>query len=185
MMQVSDKAGKIYVTHINIRQSIFFLVFKLILLDLIFLFVVVIYFSSTINKFLPEVIHNAILSYNSPFFLILVILKIVLTIYVVMRWITEYYEIWPHALMHISGIIWRDQEKHPFSQMRSVKIEQGFLGKIFGFGTIILYNWYLEKNTTLYLIHNPIKYFHVIEGLLPKSENDREIFLDESISRDS
>jgi membrane protein YdbS with pleckstrin-like domain len=185
MAQVSDKTGKIYVTHINIRQSIFFLMFKLILLDVIALFVAVIYFSSTIDKFLPEVIHNVILSYNSTFFLILVVLKIALTIDIVMRWITEYYEIWPHAFIHMSGIIWRDREKHPFSQMRSVKIEQGFLGKIFGYGTIILYNWYLEKNTTLYLIHNPVKYFHVIEGLLPKSENDREIFLDETVSKDS
>jgi membrane protein YdbS with pleckstrin-like domain len=185
MAQVSDRAGKIYVSHINIRQSIFFLMFKLILLDVIALFVAVIYFSSTVNKFLPEIIHNAILSYNSQFFLILVVLKIALTIYVVMRWITEYYEIWPHALMHVSGIIWRDQEKHPFSQMRSVKIEQGFLGKIFGYGTIVLYNWYLEKNNTMYLIHNPMKYFRIIESLIPKSENDREIFLDESVSKDS
>jgi membrane protein YdbS with pleckstrin-like domain len=185
MVQVGDKVGKIYVSHINIRQSIFFLMFKLILLDIIALFVAIIYFSSTINKFLPEFIHNIILSYNSLFFLILVVLKIALTIYVVMRWITEYYEVWPHALMHVSGIIWRDQEKHPFSQMRSVKIEQGFLGKFFGFGTISLYNWYLEKNTVLYLVHNPMKYFRIIESLLPRSENDREIFLDEIVSKDS
>jgi membrane protein YdbS with pleckstrin-like domain len=185
MLQSSEKNGKIYVTHINIRQSIFFLMLKLILLDLIALFVTVTYFSSAANKFLPEVINKLILSYDLPFFLALVFLKFSLTIYVVMRWITEYYEIWPHALMYSSGIIWRNQEKHPFSQMRSVKIEQGFLGKIFGFGTIYLYNWYLEKNTALYLIHNPVKYYHIIEGLIPKSENDREIFLDETVSKES
>jgi len=179
MVQISDRSGKIYVTHINIRQSIFFLVFKLIFLDLISVFLAVLYFFSVSNKFMPEVINSAILSYNLSFFLALVFLKIALTIYVVMRWITEYYEVWPDVIIHKSGIIWRNQEKHPLSQMRSVRIEQGFFGKIFGFGTIRLYNWYLKTHTALYLIHNPIKYFHIIEGLMPKSEKEKEIFLDE------
>lgn len=185
MAQVVDKSGKIYVTHINIRQSIFFLVLKLIVLDVIVALVAVLYFSSASSKFVPEVINRLVLSYNLPFFLILVFLKIALTIHIVMRWITEYYEIWPHALMYWSGIIWRNHEKHPFSQMRSVKIEQGFLGKIFGFGTIRLYNWYLKTSTSLYLIHNPVKYFNIIESLLPKSENDREIFLDNPASEEA
>jgi len=185
MVQNSDKSEKIYVTHINIRQSIFFLLLKLIFLDVTAAFIAILYFSSVTNKFVPEVINSAILSYNLPFFLILVFLKIALTIYIVMRWITEYYEIWPHVLMYWSGIVWRNQEKHPFSQMRSVKVEQGFFGRIFGFGTIHLYNWYLEKYTSLYLIHNPIKYFHILEGLLPKSEKDREIFLGNTASKES
>jgi len=185
MVQITDKGGKIYVTHINIRQSIFFLVFKLILLDIISAFATILYFSSVTNKIIPEIINSTLLSYNLPFFLILVSFKIALTIYIVMRWITEYYEVWPHALMHWSGIIWRSQEKHPFSQMRSVRIEQGFFGKIFGFGTIYLYNWYLRKTTDLFLIHNPMKYFHIIESLIPKSERDREVFLDTTVSEES
>ncbi|MDZ4227906.1 MAG: hypothetical protein U1E54_01540, partial [Candidatus Levybacteria bacterium] len=100
MVQINDKNGKIYVTHINIRQSIFFLVLKLILLDLMTIIVAALYFSSVSNKLIPEVLNSAILSYNLSFFLILVFLKIALTIYVVMQWITEYYEIWPNAIMH-------------------------------------------------------------------------------------
>lgn len=185
MAQINGKNEKIYVTHINIRQSIFFLVLKLILLDIMAVITAALYFSSVSNKFIPEVLNNVILSYNLPFFLILVFLKTALTIYVVMKWITEYYEIWPHAIMHWRGIIWRNHEKHQLSQMRSVKIEQGFFGKVFGFGTITLYNWYLKTNTSLYLIHNPMKYFHIIEELMPKSEKDREIFLDERVSDES
>jgi membrane protein YdbS with pleckstrin-like domain len=185
MAQDSDKSGRIYITHINIRQSIFFLVFKLILLDIMAVFMAVLYFSSVSNKFMPEVFNNVILSYNLSFFLVLVFFKIALTIYVVMRWITEYYEIWPNAIMHNSGFFFKKEEKHQLSQMRSVKIEQGFFGKIFGFGTIALYNWYLKTNTSLYLIHNPIKYFRIIESLLPKSEKEREIFLDDTALKES
>lgn len=184
MAQAGDKNGRIYVTHINIRQSIFFLVLKLIILDIIAVSVSVLYFSSASAKFIPEILNKAISSYSLFFFLVLVFLKITLNIYIVMRWITEYYEVWPHAIMHWSGIIWRSQEKHQLSQMRSVKIEQGFFGKIFGFGTISFYNWYLKTNTSLYLIHNPIKYFRIIEDLLPKSEKERDIFLDDATLRE-
>lgn len=185
MVAALDKNGKIHVTHINIRESIFFLLLKLILLDVIAAIIAVLYFSSVSNKFIPEIINNAILSYNIAFFLILVFLKIALSIYVVMRWLTEYYEIWPHAIIYRKGIFWRDQEKHPFAQMRTVKIEQGIFGKIFGFGTITLYNWYLEENVSMYLIHNPAKYFQIIESLMPKSGRDREIFLDETTQEGS
>jgi hypothetical protein len=177
--------GKIYVTHINIRQSIFFLVLKLFFLDVMSVIVAIFYFSSVSSKFIPEIFSNTILSYNSLFFLVLVLLKIALTIYVVMRWITEYYEIWPNLITHDSGFFLRKVERHPFAQMRSVKVEQGFFGKIFGFGTIYLYNWYLKTNTSLYLIHNPMKYFHIIENLLPKSEKEKEIFLDEPDAEES
>lgn len=185
MAKPDDKSKNIHITHINIRQSIFFLVLKLTFLDIIAVFIAVMYFVLASNKLTIEVFSGTLPSYNLSFFLILIFLKIILTIYVVMRWITEYYEVWPHALMHWSGLIWRKQEKHPFSQMRSVKIEQGVFGKIFGFGTIHLYNWYLKKSTALYLIHNPMKYFHIIESLLPKSENDREIFLDNTATEES
>jgi hypothetical protein len=178
MPQTEDRRGKIYVTHINIRQSIFFLMLKLIFLDLIAAFFSILYFSSVSNKYIPETLNNIILSYNFSYFLILVFLQIVLTIYVVLLWINEYYEIWPNLIMHRSGLFLRKAERHPFAQMRSVKVEQGFFGKIFGFGTICLYNWYLKTNTSLYLIHNPIKYFHIIESLIPKSEKEKEIFLD-------
>ncbi|MBI4089462.1 MAG: PH domain-containing protein [Candidatus Levybacteria bacterium] len=178
MAQIENRGEKIHVTHINIRQSIFFLVLKLILLDILAAFLSILYFSSVSNKFLPEVINNTILSYNLSFFLILIFAKVILTIYIVMLWINEYYEVWPNNLIHRSGFILKKEEKHPFSQMRSVKIEQGFFGKIFGFGTISLYNWYLKTYAALYLIHNPIKYFHIIEGLVPKTEKEKEVFLD-------
>lgn len=185
MPKFSAKNDKISVGHINIRQSIFFLLLKLIFLDVIVAVVAVFYFSSVSSKYVPEIFNNAIISYSLPFFLILVIVKIFLSIYVVLKWTYEYYEIWPTAVFHKSGFFFKKEEKHPFSQMRSVKIEQGFFGKIFGFGTIILYNWYLKTHTSLYLIHNPIKYYRIIEGLLPKSEKDKEIFLDTTITDES
>ena len=182
MAQNITKGKKIYVTHINIRQSIFFLVLKLIVLDAMITLIAVLYFSLASNTIVSEFFSKMAFSHSVSFLLALVFLKVALTIYIVMRWINEYYEIWPDMLIHRSGFIFRKEERHPFSQMRSVKVEQGFFGKFLEYGTISLYNWYLKTDTALYLIHNPIKYFHIIEELIPKTEKERDIFLDDSIS---
>lgn len=176
MAHVIDKSRKIYVAHINIRQSIFFLMLKLIALDAIATFIAVLYFSSVSSNFIPEIVNNLILSYNLPFFLALVILKIALNIYIAMEWINEYYEIWPNMIVHKSGFIVKHEERHPLSHIRSLKVEQGALGKTFGYGSITIYDWYLEKETSLYLIHNPIKYYNIIEALIPKTEEEKQIF---------
>lgn len=182
MADVSDKSAKIQVTHLNIRQSVFFLVLKLILLDVFAAFLSIVYFSSVANKFMPAILSSTFLSYNLLFFVILAGIKIVLSINVVMGWINEYYEIWPDTLMHNSGFLFNREEKHPLSHVKSIKLEQGFFGKTFGFGTISLYDWYLEKDFHLYLIHNPLKYLHVIEGLVPKAEEEKKVFQEKATS---
>jgi len=185
MVQAEDKGGKIYVTHINIRQSIFFLLFKLIFLDIMFAISMILYFLLISNGFIQDIFSDIMKISNLSFLLVLIFLKVVLAIYVVLLWLNEYYEIWPNVVTHRSGLFFTRAEKHPFAQMRSVKVEQGFFGKIFGYGTISFYNWYLKTNTSLYLIHNPIKYFHIIESLLPKSEKEKDIFLDVIASDES
>ena len=185
MVQTDDKGGKIYVTHINIRQSIFFLLLKLIFLDVMFAISMTLYFLLISNGLVQNIFSDIMKFYNLSFLLGLIFLKVILAIYVVLLWLKEYYEIWPNLVTHRSGLFFRKAENHPFAQMRSVRIEQGFFGKLFGFGTISFYNWYLKTNTSLYLIHNPIKYFHIIEGLLPKSEKEKDIFLDEILSDES
>jgi membrane protein YdbS with pleckstrin-like domain len=176
MSQVDNKVNKIYVGHINIRQSIFFLLLKLISLDLMAVLLAVSYFIIVSNKFLSEAFSNMIPLYNLSFISILAVIKIFLAIYVVMGWINEYYEIWPNSIMHMSGFIIKREEKHPLSHIRSIKVERGYFGRIFGFGTITFYNWYLKKYTSLYLIHNPIKYFNIIESLIPKTEEEKQVF---------
>lgn len=176
MVKISAKTDKINIGHINIRQSIFFLLLKLVLLDAISGFISLVYFILVSNKYTLEIFNSTLSLYNLSFFLIIIIFKIALGIYVVMKWVNEYYEIWPNLILHKSGFIFKNEEKHPLSHIRSIKVEQGFFGKIFGFGTITIYDWYLEKHTSLYLIHNPIKYYNIIESLIPRTEEEKQIF---------
>lgn len=170
------KTIKISVGHVNIRQSIFFLLLKLIILDVVAVSFAILYFYSVSNRFTPEFFNSFMLSFNLPFFLILIVVKIFLSIYVVLKWTYEYYEIWPNYVLHKSGFVIKNEERHPLSHIRSIKLEQGYLGKIFGFGTVTFYDWYLERYTSMYLIHNPIKYYNIIESLIPKTEEEKQVF---------
>jgi membrane protein YdbS with pleckstrin-like domain len=178
MAQTDVKNKRIYVTHINIRQSIFFLLLKLIFLDVMSAILAILYFTLFSSEAVSKTLDGIMQLSNISFILALVLVKIVLAIYVVILWINEYYEIYPTCIYHKSGVVFKHEEKHPLAHIRSVKIEQSFLGKAFGFGTITIYDWYLRKETCLYLVHNPMKYFNIIDTLIPKSEEEKQIFQD-------
>ena len=167
----SDK--KITVTNINIRQSIFILLFKLVLLDVISLVMVVAFFSLVSAPFFHGV-NDFILSTNGIYFSLLVIIKIGITFYVVLEWLNEYYEIHPDSVIHRSGIIWRKESRYPLRQIRLIKMEQGIFGRIFNYGTIDPYDWDLSKYASMYMIHNPIKYLKILENLAPRASGEKE-----------
>ena len=177
--------NKISVTHINIRQSIFFLLLKLLVLDMFAVFIILLFFSSLSAPFISDWVKLQIISHNLLFFLLLGFLKIFITLFVVLQWLNAYYEIWPNSIAHKRGIIWKKEEKFPFGHIRSIKVEQGAFGRLFTYGTLSLYDYSLRRYATLYSIHNPMKYFHILDGLVPKAEKEKEILLDHIGEKDN
>lgn len=175
---------KILVTHINIRQSIFFLILRLIVLDIIAVFFILVFFSSLSVPFVSDALKLKVIGYNMPFFLVLGLIKFFVTLFVVLQWLSTYYEIWPNSIIHKKGIVWKKEEKFPFGHIRLIKIEQGILGKLLTYGTLSLYDYSLRRYASLYLIHNPIKYFHILDGLVPKAEKEKEILREHVIDRE-
>lgn len=165
---------KITVTHLNIRQSIFILLFKMIFIDLFAAFLTIIFFSSLSSPLFPPEIKTFILSTNAIYFFILVIFKIALTTYVVLAWLNEYYEIRSKEIVHKRGIIWKKEEHYPFRQIRLIKLHQGSFGKLFNYGTIEPFDWDLAKFMSMYQIHNPQKYMEVLEGLVPRAGREKD-----------
>jgi len=178
MVQLANRGNRIYVSHINIRQSIFFLVLKLIFLDLLSVALLVGYFIAMSNFSMSGIFSNPFRLFDVSYISILLLIKIILAVYVIMEWINEYYEVWPTLLIHRRGFILKKEERHPLSHIRSVKLEQGIFGRFFGFGTITIYDWYLERYTSLYLIHNPVKYYNIIERIIPRTEKEKAYFQD-------
>lgn len=175
---------KISVTHINVRQSIFFLLLKLLIIDLMAAFMVWLFFSSFGIASLSDQMKLEFIARSRTYFIILIIVKIYLTLFVVIQWVNEYYEISHDMVTHRRGFIWKKEDQYPLRHIRMVRIEQGIIGRIFGYGTIELLDWDLAKYTTLYLVHNPMKYFYILEGLLPRATSEKHVLTEKIIEED-
>ena len=161
---------KITLTHLNIRQSIAILLTKLLLTDLIFAFVVIgFYFVLVKGGEFTQSAAQSIVVFLSIFALIGVG-KIFLTIYIVLQWLNEYYEITPEHIVHKKGFIFRKTETYNLNKIRVMDVQDTFLGEIFNFATITLYDIRLNKYLDMYLIHNPQRYAKILKSLRPELE---------------
>lgn len=175
----TQTGNKIYVTHLTVRQSITILVIKLILVDLVTAVIFLFFHSMLFNTNIPENLGISQNYYNTVIFLILVFGKILLTLFLTLEWINEYYEIIPDAVIHKRGIIFRKIKKQDLVLIRLIKIEHGLLGRILNYGTISLYDIRLHKEIKLYLIHNPLKYITIFKEIIPDLEEEKSFFLRE------
>lgn len=175
------KNGKIYVSHINVRQSISLLLFKLIFLELI---------AGTIFITLQPVF-AAELSIRFPYFniaaigfyLAAVCIKMIVTAYIVLLWLNEYYEISPKVVLHKSGIFFVKKEQMSLDDIQSVSLRQGVLGRLLNFGTLSLYDWKWGKREYLYAIHNPMRYLKILESLLPAIDEEQTLVREDILKR--
>lgn len=165
---------RITLTYLNIRQSISILLIKLILIDVLGAFLIIVsYFALIQGHELLGIDLTDIPSFM-VIFGILGALKILTTSYIVLLWLNEYYEITPEAIIHESGIIFKKKEKYILNNVRAMSISENFIGEILNFGTITIYDTYMREYLSLYLIHNPVRYVRVLETLKPNIEIKKE-----------
>lgn len=165
---------EIVVNHINIRQSISILLFKIIMLDFIGAAFTSLYFS--LVTFTPSTsIVSSLISFNVLYFVLLGLAKLFFTIYIILSWFNEYYEVTPNVVIHKKGFFKRDEEELRLSIVRALKLYQGFGGRIFNFGSIELFDERRNKRMELYLIHNPHRYINIIEKLIKEPNEVRHI----------
>lgn len=174
----SDKdrvKDKISISHINIRQSISILIIKLIAVDIFTAIIIGVLFL-TLNLVEIGLWLGLNASYTSfILFGILAVIKISISIYVVLDWISDYYEITPKEMIHRRGILFTKEQGANFDDIRKIELTQGLFGKIFNCGRICLYDFRLNKDMEAYLIHNPIRYGKILKELIPDAELTKEV----------
>jgi len=160
----------ITLTYINIRQSIAILLTKLILINMISAVIVIFFYFSLVKGegIIPFIAENTTLFLTV--FIIIGILEMFLDIYVILKWLNEYYEITPEHIVHKKGIIFRKTEQYRLDYVRAMDVEDTLLGEIFNFATITLYDIRLNKYMDMYLIHNPDRYAKILKTLRPHIE---------------
>ena len=165
-----EGAREITLTYLNVRQSIAILISRLILIDVLVAILIIISYVALITG-------GNLINYNeanTPMFLsiftVLGIIKVVISAYVVLEWLNEYYEITPDHIVHKSGIIFRKTEQYRLDHVRGMDVADSFLGEIFNFATVTLYDIRMNKYLDMYLIHNARRYAKVLKQLRPHIE---------------
>lgn len=167
---------KILVSHINIRQSISLLLLRLIVLELMAAALVIFSYSFLAHTdFMERVFGDKSGIYNTIVFLIFTIGKMFLIMFVIMQWLNEYYEVNTEEIIHRRGVFFKAEERNRLDHLGLVGIDQGILGRLFNYGSLTLFNWTLEKHTSIYLIHNPIKYLKILQSLLPSVDQEKHL----------
>lgn len=105
-------------------------------------------------------------------------------IYVIVTWLEEYYELTPTEVIHKKGFLFRQEERYTLDHIGSITIEQGLFGRIFNFGSLKLFDWALEENIYIYLIHSPRKYHNILETLIPEADREEKVFREKIIDEE-
>lgn len=160
----------ITLAHLNIRQSITILLARLITIDVVVAVILVgLYWLFTaIEDYLGINNWHTFIFLTS--FILAGIFKISITIWIVLLWLNEYYEITDEYILHKRGIIFRHSQEYRIEQIRRIEIEDSLLGEIFNFSTITLYDIRLNKTVDFYLIHNPTRYVNILKEIKPTIE---------------
>jgi hypothetical protein len=166
---------RIYVNHVTIRQSIFFLLLKLLVLEVLAGTGLITFYTTILSPRLTA-ISNQFYNYVVPFLIIMVVIKIGIMVFVVIQWLEEYYEINVREVVHRRGLIFRREERFTLKHLGTITLIQGTLGSIFHYGTISLYDWVNGEHIHLYLIHNPRKYHKILQSIVPEADKEKRIF---------
>lgn len=170
-----DTKGKIYVTNISIHQSIFFLLLKLLAIEIIAAIGVIAFHWFILSTYIFTNTPSSLQIFTIPFFIVLVLLKIFIMGYVIIQWLEEYYEISPREVIHRKGLFFKKEQRFTLKHLGKVTVQQNLLGRIFNYGSLTLYDWVTENNVELYLIHNPLKYHRILEEIAPEADLEKII----------
>jgi len=148
---------------IVLHQSIFMLIVRIIVLELVVDFVYILlklpdFYFDLSSRFKVELI-----PYYLTIFIVLSILKVIILLYVVLRWATTYYEIGKTEIKFRRGIFGIHLKTYSCAHMQEVNYAQSLIGRVFNYGTVEIYSPSIEDKILLQDIPDPKKYQQLIE----------------------
>ncbi len=113
-------------------------------------------------------------------FIILSIIQSFLVISAVIAWSNENYTLYKNTLTHKRGIVTLKQDVYYLNNIQDLQVRQGFLSRIFKFGSVKFYSPALGRKITIMNVPNPKQIGDVIAKIkdeLPPSEKDSITFV--------
>jgi uncharacterized membrane protein YdbT with pleckstrin-like domain len=150
----------LYNLNMIVHQSYVFLILKLIAIEILTLFLYLLIRLPKTIIILPNssVSENISLNYITIiYFFILSLIQIIFTLKITLEWANNNYEIRDDSIIHRQGIFKIKEDIYTLRNLSSVTIEQSIWGKLFNYGTIILYSPIHKTNYYLINVQNPKK----------------------------
>lgn len=174
---VSDGANRI-----TFRESIVLIAIRLIAAEILFaiLFLVSLTITSYLGKFF--ILDNPFYFYLA-FIGGLALLDVVIIFSIVLKWYFEYTDITRTAIIKHRGILYRKEQTFACNFIETITLNQDFMGMIFNYGTLELFDPALKEPIYLYNIASPKRYSDVIKKIFSKKkDSSAAIFIPKEIA---
>jgi len=157
----------------QLRESTFFLTFKLIILEFFF-GIIFLFFTGILDFFelgSQETI-KSIISTEGGLMSVIVIIQIILTVFVVLRWVYNYYEWSDEQVIHHTGILILHEKSMYFKEAKEIILRQGIFGRLLRYGNIDLLSSNAETLISLSRISKPQRYINVLRKQLTEVKRE-------------
>lgn len=137
------------------HRSIFILVWGMLGLELL----------SLITRFITSLIFiesGEVLTFTYIYF-INVFVNFLLSLCIFTNWLCHYYIVTEDGISINTGFLFRRSRTFDFQSIKSIRIRQGILGKIFNYGTIELEIPVIKKMPVLHSVSNAFEFAKILE----------------------
>jgi membrane protein YdbS with pleckstrin-like domain len=148
----------------KVRTHIVIVIRKIIIPEIILAFT-----AFLVNSFVSDFAINSNMVFYIDFFLL--IINIVIFLCLLLSWNYKYYIISAKSIASNAGVILRRSKQIDVPAIRSVSVNQGFFGRIFGYGTLKLESPLLPEPFLLYDLPNPFRHSDLIEKAILEAVN--------------
>ena len=160
------------------RQSYIILFFKLLSLEIFFaVFYLIVRIPKTVifdGRFAVSDL-GQLYNMGTFYFLILFFIKIILSLYLVLLWVSEEYEINEGIIFHRRGVFRKTEDSYSLKNLGSFTIYQSFLGRLFNYGDIKVFSPVLKQDFHLVAIHDPKRIAESLEDDISGSGDKNRI----------
>ncbi len=153
---------------ITFRESIALIIIRIIVTEAIFGFSL--FLLSILNSLVSPNINFDIFGLYALFFIFGFFVNLIFILYISIKWASEYTEVSKDGVIRHSGILHKKEQKYACNFVEAITVEQSFLGQIFNYGTIELYDPALKERVYLINISNPREYSERIEKIVEKPD---------------
>lgn len=172
--QVKEAVSEL--NRIIFRESVVLIGIRLIMTQ--FLFGFSFFLALAVISFLGQYLT---LENSFPLYLILLTVLLVIDVWIVfsiiLKWYSEYIEITKSAIIKHKGILYKKEETFACNFIETITINQDFLGMIFNYGTLELFDPALKKPIYIFNTTSPKNYSDVIKKIFSKKKESSTIFI--------